>query len=109
MGTGGLGLIPAHDEAAPDRVVVFLAQHALAGAERGEPHAVGMARQPLVHHEEELHRLVEGDLVLAEQADAPAAADALHGRVDAVRVDAFRLRTLEPRQDRPVGARAPCR
>ena len=67
-----LRFVAAHDEAAADRVVVLLAQHARPGAERGEAHAVGVTRQPLVMHEQQLHRLIEGDLVLAEQPDASA-------------------------------------
>ena len=65
-----------------------------------------MPRQALVVHEQELHRLIEGDLVLAGQANAPAGADALHGGFDAVGVNAFGLGALEPCKDRTVRAMA---
>ena len=51
-----------------------------------------------------LHRLVEGDLVLAQEVDAPGGADARDARVDAVRVHALGLRALEACEDGPVGA-----
>ena len=54
----------------PIGVVVLLAQHAVARVKRGEAHAVRVPRQPLVVHEQQLHRLIESDLVLAQQTDA---------------------------------------
>ena len=65
-----------------------------------------MPRQALVVHEQQLHRFIEGDLVLAEQSNAPAAADALHGGFDAVRIDALGLRAFEACEDRAVRAMA---
>ena len=43
------------------------------------------------------------NLVLAEQVDAPARADALHGRIDAVRIHALRLCTFEAREHGAIG------
>src|SRR5579863_8269284 len=71
-----LPLVAAHDEAAAHRVVLLLAQHFPGRIQGGETHAVGMARKLLVPHEEQLHRLIEGDLVLAQQTNAAALADA---------------------------------
>src|SRR5207244_12248252 len=105
--SAGRLLLAASDDATADGVVVLLAEPPAIGAERAEAHAVGMPRQALVVHEQELHRLIEGDLVLACQANAPAAADALHGGFGAVGVDAFGLRALERCEDRGVRGMAP--
>ncbi len=108
-GLARLGLVAPHDEAAADRVVVLFAQHAAAARQCVEAHAVGMAWQPLVMHEEQLHRLVEGDLVLAEQADAPARADALHRGLDAVRIDGLGVGAFEAGEHGAIGAVAEAR
>jgi hypothetical protein len=99
-----LGLIAAHDETATDRVIVFFTQHTVRCTERGEPHAVGMPRQPLVMHEEQLHRLIEGDLVLAEEPQPAAGADTPYRRFDGIGIDGLGVSALEPGKDRPVGA-----
>ncbi len=61
-----LRLITAHDESAADRVIVLFADLAPVCGESREPHAVRMSRQPFVIHEQQLHRLVEGDFVHAQ-------------------------------------------
>ena len=63
-----------------------------------------MPRQALVIHEQQLHGLVERDLVLAQEFDAAGGADPLQQRLDTVRIDGLRLGTFEPRQDGAVGA-----
>ena len=74
--SGRRRLALAHDEAAADRVDTFsFAQRLAVRAERGESHAVRVLRQPLGAHEQQLHRLVERDLVLTEQLDAPGRAE----------------------------------
>src|SRR6185312_8398358 len=67
-------------------------------------HAVRMSRQTLVIHEEQLHRLVERDLMRSEQVDSSAAADSLQGRLDAVRIDRLGQSTFQTDQHGTVGA-----
>ena len=68
-----------------------------------------MPGQHLVAVEQEVHRLVEGDLVLAEQPDSRAAADARERRLHDRRIEFGRIVPLEPEQDRAVGAMAEAR
>jgi len=68
--------------------------------------AVGVPWQPLVLHEEELHRLIEGDLVSAEELQAAGFTDAPHRRLDVIRIDALGLRPLEAGEDGTIGAMA---
>ena len=63
-----------------------------------------MPRQALVVHEQQLHRLIEGDLVLPEETDAVRVADAPDARLDAVRIHRLRRCALKTHQHRSVGA-----
>ncbi len=58
--------------AAADRVHLFRQQRLSRRVPRGESHAIGVSRQHLVAVEQEVHRLVEGDLVPAGEPDAAA-------------------------------------
>ncbi len=98
-----LDLITAHDKPAANGVVLLLAQH-VAARQGGKAHAIGVPRQALVIHEQQLHGLVERDLMPAQEVDTAGGADALQQWIDTVRIDGLRLRTLEPRQNRAIGS-----
>ncbi|KAG1255729.1 hypothetical protein G6F65_016613 [Rhizopus arrhizus] len=91
-------------EAATNGVVIAGGDHFVVGVVRGEAHAVGVVRQLLALVHAEVALLVEGDLVLPHQLDALAAADALQGGRDDVRVDQVRPLAFQAEQDRLVGA-----
>src|SRR5262249_28596672 len=97
-------LIATHDEAAADRVVVRLPQHTPSRAERAKAHPVRVPWQSLVLHEEQLHRLIEGDLVLAEKLQAAALTDPAHRGDDVIRICGLGLRPLEAGEDGTIGA-----
>ncbi len=103
-GIASFVLVAAYDEAASDRVVVVFAQNVAIGGQRSEAHAIRVPRQPLVVHEQQLHRLVETNRTLAQQVDPPAGADALHGGLDAVGIDCFGLSAFQADQHGAIGA-----
>ncbi len=94
----------ADDETAAGGEDLLPVQHAARRIERGEAHAVRVLRQGLVTVEQQVERLVEGDLVLAREQDAARAADALERRLHRGRIDRGRLVAFEPEQDRAIGA-----
>ena len=69
---GGVRFALALHGAAADRVHLLRQQRRARRIARGEAHAVRVARQHLVAVEQEVHRLVEGDLVPAGEPDALA-------------------------------------
>jgi len=91
-------------ETAADRVVVARGDHLALRIERGEAHAIGVVGQLLALVHDQVALLVEADLVLPEQADAPVAADAFQRLGDDVRVDAVRQLAFQAHQQRLVGA-----
>ena len=74
------------------------------GIARREAHAIRMARQHLVALEQQIHRLVEGDLVAAQQPQPAAAADARECRLHDRRIESGRIVSLEAQQDGAIGA-----
>ena len=98
------GLARAHDEAAADAVELLAGEHGAGGIVRGEAHAVRVPGQHLIEVEQQVQRLVEGDLPPAEQADPAGAADALQCRFDGGGVERIGRHALEAEQDGAVGA-----
>ena len=93
-----------HDEAAADAVVLFVGEDRARCIVGREAHAVGMPRQHLIDMEQQIERLIEGDLATTRQADSPLAANSLERRFDERGIDPFGPRAFEPEQDRTVGA-----
>ena len=54
-----------------------------------------MPLQALVAHKEELHRLIKGYFVAAQKLDPPGRANARHGRLHLIRIDALRIGAFE--------------
>jgi hypothetical protein len=94
----------AHDETAPRREEFLAMQHRTAGIERREAHAVGVTGQGLVAMEQQVHRLVEADLVRACEPQPLLSTDPRQGRFDRVRVESVRRQALEPEQHGSIGA-----
>ena len=87
-----------------DRVHLLLEQGGAAGVAGRETHAVGVARQQLVAQEQQVHRLVEVDLMAAGQAQARLGPDAGDRGFHDRGVDRRRIVAFETEQDRPVRA-----
>jgi hypothetical protein len=68
-----------------------------------------MPLQALVPHEQELHRLIEGYFVAAQKLDPPGRADARHGRLHLIRIDALGIGALEAEKYGAIGTVADAR
>ena len=108
-GRAGALLIRALHGAAADRVHLLRQQRRARRIPRREAHAVRMAGQHLVAVEQQVHRLVEGDFVLAEKPEPRAAADARERRLHDRRIELGGIMPLEPEQDRAIRAMAEAR
>src|SRR5580692_1598431 len=61
-----------------------------------------MALQALVPHEQQLHGLIEGYFMATQKPDAAARADARHGRVHLIRIDALSVSALKAEKNRAI-------
>ena len=99
----GAGL---HDEAAADAVILLFGQYLQRRVVRREAHAVGMPGQHLIQVKQQIERLVEGDLVPAQQADPACDANSVQSRLHGGSIDGVGTEALQAQQDGPVGAMA---
>jgi len=74
------------------------------GIMRGEAHAVGMAGQHLIRVKQKIERLVECDLVPAQQANASIDAYPLQGRLDGGGLDGIGAHPLQTQENGAVRA-----
>ena len=103
----GAGCALVDHEPAADRVVHLARELAAVGAERGEPHAVGMERQGLAAKEFQVLAIAERDLVAPEECKGSAPTNPRERGIDALGVDALGRFAHETEDHGLVGTVAP--